>query len=123
MPHALLIEDNAANQHLATFLLKRAGFTVTVAENGLLGYNSALELRPDVIVLDIEMPVMDGYETFKKLHADPVTHDIPVLVATSYAMPGERNQALELGVHDYLEKPYEPEEFIRRVKLLFDPAS
>lgn len=119
MPRALLIEDNLSNQHLATFLLERAGFTVEVAGDGAAGLAAARLAPPDVIVLDIEMPVMDGYETITHLRADPATRTIPILVASSYALPGERQRAVSLGIDDYLEKPYDPEDFMRRVvKLL-----
>ncbi len=121
MPAALLIEDNPSNQHLATFLLQKAGFTVHVAENGVDGLAEARRQPPDIIVLDIEMPVMDGYETIVHLRADERTRTIPVLVASSYAMPGERQRALELGVQDYLEKPFDPEEFMRRALRLLTP--
>ncbi len=118
MPTALLIEDNDSNQHLATFLLEKAGFVVTQAGDGAIGLASAQRERPDIIVLDIEMPEMDGYETLEHLRADPRTRDIPVLVASSYAMPGERQRAMELGVQDYLEKPFDPDDFINRVRQL-----
>ncbi len=118
MPTALLIEDNDSNQHLATFLLRKAGFTVSHAANGALGLDAARRDRPDIIVLDIEMPEMDGYEALQHLRRDPRTRDIPVLVASSYAMPGERQRALELGVQDYLEKPFDPDDFINRVRQL-----
>ncbi|MCC5022049.1 MAG: response regulator [Candidatus Synoicihabitans palmerolidicus] len=104
-------------------MLKKAGFTVSLAENGLKGLNAAQSTNPDVIVLDIEMPIMDGYETIKALRADPRTASIPVLVASSYAMPGERARARELGVQDYLEKPFDPMEFMRRTIDLLPSAS
>lgn len=122
MPCALLIEDNPSNQHLASFLLERAGFSVRIAGNGEEGFAAACAQPPDIIVLDIEMPVMDGYETMVRLRADERTQHIPVIVASSYALPGERQRAFELGVQDYLEKPFDPEEFMRRtLKLLPSP--
>ena len=118
MPTALLIEDNDSNQHLATFLLQKAGFTVTQAGDGAVGLAAAQQDLPDIIVLDIEMPEMDGYETLERLRADDRTRDIPVLVASSYAMPGDRQRALDLGVQDYVEKPFDPDDFINRVRNL-----
>ncbi|WP_221029474.1 response regulator [Actomonas aquatica] len=118
MPTALLIEDNASNRHLATFLLEKAGFTVAHATNGQQGLDLARTQLPDIIVLDIEMPVMDGYETLEHLKASAQTRDIPVLVASSYAMPGERQRALDLGVREYLEKPFDPDDFMQRAQAL-----
>jgi two-component system cell cycle response regulator DivK len=122
MPQALLIEDTLSNQHLASFLLKRVGCDVTLAANGEEGVACARAARPDVIVLDIEMPVMDGYETLAILKQDSSTKDVPVMVATSYAMPGERQKATDLGADVYLEKPFDPEVFMAKIRDLLTPA-
>ena len=114
----LLIEDNEANRFLATFLLEKIGCEVHHAGDGAHGLALAENLRPSLIVLDIQMPEMDGYEVAARLHAQPTTTDIPIFVVTSYAQSGDRKRALALGVADYLEKPFEPDEFINRVKPL-----
>ncbi|MFT3780759.1 MAG: response regulator [Nibricoccus sp.] len=114
-PTVLLIEDNITNRHLATFLLEKVGCEVQHAGDGALGLVSAKQLVPDLIVLDIQMPAMDGYEVATQLRADPSTAKIPILVVTSYAQAGDRQRALALGVADYLEKPFEPDDFISRV--------
>lgn len=119
MKHSvLLIEDNDTNRHLATFLLERAGCTVHHAANGARGLELAAHLRPDLVVLDIQMPEMDGYEVATRLRAAPDFARTPILVVTSYAQVGDRQRALALGVDDYIEKPFEPEVFIARVNSL-----
>ena len=114
-PVILLIEDNETNRHLATFLLEKIGCEVSHAHDGAKGLALAESIRPALIILDIQMPEMDGYEVAARLRAQPVTAGIPVLVVTSYAQSGDRQRALALGVADYLEKPFEPDDFINRV--------
>ncbi len=114
-PRVLLIEDNEANRLLATFLLEKMGCTVTHAPNGASGLAAACTATHDLVVLDIQMPEMDGYEVASRLRAAPATAQLPILVVTSYAQSGDRQRAIALGVSDYLEKPFEPEDFIQRV--------
>lgn len=115
---ALLIEDNEANRHLATFLLEKCGCEVQYACDGVRGLALAGEYRPDLIVLDIQMPEMDGYEVAARLRSDEATAHIPIIVVTSYAQAGDRQRALMLGVADYLEKPFEPDDFVTRITRL-----
>ena len=117
-PCVLLIEDNDTNRHLATFLLEKIGCEVRHAGDGAHGLALAESTAPALIVLDIQMPEMDGYEVAARLRAQPATAKIPVLVVTSYAQSGDRQRALDLGVADYLEKPFEPDDFINRVTRL-----
>ncbi|MFT3870589.1 MAG: response regulator [Nibricoccus sp.] len=114
-PRVLLIEDNEANRLLATFLLDKIGCEVRHAGDGARGLASAENSPPDLVVLDIQMPEMDGYEVATRLRAQPATTKVPILVVTSYAQSGDRQRALALGVADYLEKPFEPDDFINRV--------
>jgi len=117
-PRVLLIEDNETNRHLATFLLEQIGCEVHHAGDGARGLAMAESSLPVLIVLDIQMPEMDGYEVATRLRASPATRAIPVLVVTSYAQSGDRQRAMALGVADYLEKPFEPDDFIARVTRL-----
>ena len=117
-PRVLLVEDNETNQYLATFLLRRMGCEVALARNGVEGLAEARENPPDLVVLDIQMPAMDGYELAGRLRADPATAAAPILVVTSFAMPGDRDRAFALGVNDYMEKPYDPDDFTGRVRAL-----
>jgi len=114
-PCVLLIEDNETNRHLATFLLEKIGCEVRHAGDGAHGLSMAESSLPALIVLDIQMPEMDGYEVAARLRAQPATAGIPILVVTSYAQSGDRQRAMALGVADYLEKPFEPDDFINRV--------
>jgi len=117
-PRVLLIEDNETNRHLATFLLEKIGCEVHHAGDGAHGLAMAEATLPALIVLDIQMPEMDGYEVATRLRAQATTAGIPILVVTSYAQSGDRQRAMALGVSDYLEKPFEPEDFIARVTRL-----
>jgi CheY-like chemotaxis protein len=114
-PCVLLIEDNETNRHLATFLLEKIGCEVLHAGDGAHGLVMAESSAPVLIVLDIQMPEMDGYEVATRLRAKPSTAGIPILVVSSYAQSGDRQRAMALGVADYLEKPFEPDDFINRV--------
>jgi len=114
-PCVLLIEDNDTNRHLATFLLEKIGCEVRYASDGANGLSMAESSLPTLIILDIQMPEMDGYEVAARLKSRPATAKIPILVVTSYAQSGDRQRAMALGVADYLEKPFEPDDFINRV--------
>ena len=117
----LLIEDNEANRYLARFLLEKNGLAVVQAANGAEGVRLALAAPPDLILMDIEMPEMDGYEAAELIRANPATARVPILAFTSYAHPSDRERALERGFSDYLEKPFEVDDFLRRVLQLLPP--
>lgn len=117
----LLIEDNEANRYLARFLLEKNGLAVVQAANGAEGVRLALAAPPDLILMDIEMPEMDGYEAAELIRANPATARVPILAFTSYAHPNDRERALERGFSDYLEKPFEVDDFLRRVLQLLPP--
>jgi CheY-like chemotaxis protein len=122
-PKVLLIEDNDTNRHLATFLLERTGCEVHSASDGARGLALAGGLMPALIVLDIQMPELDGFEVAARLRAAEPTTGIPILVVSSYAQAGDRQRMLALGVADYLEKPFEPDDFIARVTRLLPPQT
>ncbi len=115
-PKALLVEDNENNRYLAQFLLEREGFAVTVAVNGKQALDAARIERPDLVVMDIQMPEMDGYETAEHFKRDPALADIPLIGVSSFAMPGDRARALQTGFAGYIEKPINPETFAQDVK-------
>ncbi len=112
----LLVEDNENNRYLAQFLLEREGFTVAVAFNGKQGLEAARLDKPDVVVMDIQMPEMDGYETAERFKSDPALADIPLVGVSSFAMPGDRARALKVGFAGYIEKPINPDTFAQEVK-------
>ena len=111
----LLAEDNASNRYLATYLLRNAGFTVLTAHNGHEAIRLALAESPDLVLMDIQMPEMDGYEAAKRMHSDPLLASIPIVAVTSYAMTSDRTKALEMGFVGYLEKPIQPLTFVSQI--------
>lgn len=119
----LLIEDNETNRYLATYLLEAAGMQVIHAGNGRDGVEAATRERPDLVLMDIEMPEMDGYQAAALLKRAPETRGIPLVAATAYAMAGDREKAMAMGFAEYIEKPYDPDDFIKRIVRLLPPAS
>lgn len=111
----LLIEDNAQNRYLATFLLERSGYRVVAAMDGPEGIRKALELLPDLVLLDIQLPAMDGYAVARALRAMPALARTPIVAVTSYAMVGDREKALEVGCNGYIEKPINPDTFVAEI--------
>ncbi len=101
----LYIEDNEDNVYVVTNRLGRAGFTVVVAVDGEQGLAMARAERPDLILMDLSLPVLDGWEATRRLKADPATKDIPVLALSAHAMAGDREKALAAGCDDYDTKP------------------
>ena len=123
MQRILVIEDNEQNMYLTTFLLENAGFEVLQAEDGVAGIDLAESRRPDLILLDIQLPKMDGHEVARRLTANPVTEAIPIVAVTSYAMVGDRQKSIEAGCTGYIEKPIDPETFVDDVKRHLPPAA
>ena len=111
----LLVEDNAANRYLATFLLQGNGFEVIHAANGREALDRVQHDPPDVILMDIQMPEMDGYEAARCIREMPKAARIPIVAVTSYAMAGDRDRALQLGFVGYIEKPISTETFVSQI--------
>ncbi len=112
---AVLIEDNENNRYLLTLLMEHAGFEVVVAADGKSGIDIARREGPDIILLDIQMPEMDGYEVATALKKDPVLARVPIVGVSSFAMPGDRDRAMRTGFAGYIEKPVDPERFAQSV--------
>ena len=112
----LLIEDNEQNRYLVTFLLEARGFHVEVAPDGIQGIEMATGGNFDLILLDIQLPVMDGYAVAKALRENPGTRYTPIVAVTSYAMSGDREKAMSSGCNGYLEKPINPDTFISEIE-------
>ena len=108
--HVLLVEDNAVNQELACELLRREGVEVTVAENGLRALERLDRQRFDAVLMDCQMPELDGYETTRRLRQDPRWASLPVIAMTANAMVGDRDRALAAGMNDHVAKPIRPAE-------------
>jgi two-component system cell cycle response regulator DivK len=116
MAKILVVEDNEQNRYLATFLLEARGHAVTSAVSGRLALELAAKIRPDLVLLDIQLPGMDGHEVARALKSDPQLKNIPIVVVTSYAMVGDRNKAFAAGAEGYIEKPINPQTFISEVE-------
>ncbi len=115
-PTLLLIEDNEQNRYLATFLLEARGYQVVHAGDGPRGIELAGEVRPALILLDIQLPGMDGYAVARALKSDPALAAIPIVAVTSYAMANDRLAATAAGCQGYIEKPIDPESFVATVE-------
>ncbi len=112
----LLIEDNEQNLYLTTFLLEQNGFKVVQARSGPEGIALAIQSRSDLILLDIQLPLMDGYAVARELRTYPALRDVPIIAVTSYAMAGDRERALEAGCTGYIEKPIDPDTFKNEIE-------
>lgn len=112
----LLIEDNEQNRYLATFLLERHGYRVEVAADGLAGVEAATASPPDLILLDIQLPGMDGHAVARTLRGVPTLATVPIIAVTSYALVGDREKVLAAGCDGYLEKPIDPETFVASIE-------
>ena len=111
----LVIEDNEQNLYLVRFMLEKHGFIIYEARDGRRGISLASELRPDLILLDIQLPMLDGYAVAAELRKDPALRDTPIIAVTSYAMLGDREKALAAGATDYIEKPIDPNTFVDQI--------
>jgi two-component system cell cycle response regulator DivK len=120
MPTVLIVEDNVTNMKLSTFLLESADYTVIAAVNAEIGLAMARESRPDLILMDIQLPGMDGLQATAVLKEDPATRDIPVIALTALAMKGDEERILAAGCDGYIAKPLDYKEFLRRVAATLD---
>lgn len=119
----LLIEDNEQNRYLVTFLLQARGWEVVHAADGPAGLALAGEIAPALILLDIQLPGMDGYAVARALRANPTLAAIPVVAVTSYAMSGDRERCMEAGCTGYLEKPIDPQTFVAEVEAMLEASA
>lgn len=107
MPLILLVEDNEMNRDMLTRRLERKGYRVVTAHDGLQGHDMAHSENPDLILMDISLPVMNGWEVTRRLKADPTTQHIPIIALTAHALATDRAKAFEAGCDDYDTKPVE----------------
>jgi CheY-like chemotaxis protein len=117
----LLIEDHEQNRYLATFLLEKHGYAVVSASDGPAGIELAKTNKPVLILLDIQLPLMDGYAVARELRNNPALRDIPIIAVTSYAMVGDREKALAAVCNGYLEKPINPDTFVTEIERFLPP--
>ena len=118
----LLVEDNEQNRYLATVILENAGHTVIHAHTGGEALEIADREKPDLVLMDIQMPEMDGYEAAQRLKTTPGCEDVPVVAVTSYAMAGDRDKAMKLGFVGYIEKPISTDTFLNEIGQFISPT-
>jgi two-component system cell cycle response regulator DivK len=116
MKRVLVVEDNNINRYMITFLLKEHGYTVIEARDGVTGVDLAVKEKPDLIIMDIQLPDINGLEVTRRIRASKADGNIPVIALTSYAMAGDKEKALEAGCTGYIEKPIKPGTFIDKIE-------
>jgi two-component system, cell cycle response regulator DivK len=104
----LYVEDNELNRKIVRHLLRCTSYRLIEAPDGETGVQMALEQRPDLILMDVQLPKMSGFEAMRRLRADPATADTPIIAITSFALSGDEQRAKEAGASTYLAKPYSP---------------
>jgi two-component system cell cycle response regulator DivK len=122
MTKVLLVEDNEMNRDMLSRRLIRRGFQVVFAMDGQQGIDLARSERPDVILMDMSLPIIDGWEASRRLKADDATRSVPVIGLTAHAMSGDREKAIEAGCDDYDTKPVELERLIGKIERLLGTA-
>jgi two-component system, cell cycle response regulator DivK len=118
--HILVVEDNMDNYELVRFVLERAGYDVFLAVNGRDGVAAARLQKPDLILMDLSMPEMDGWVATEKIKADETTRDIPLYVLTAHTLPRDRFRALQAGCDGYVSKPIHVESFLVMIDEAFE---
>lgn len=118
MPKILLIEDNDLNRDMLSRRLERRGYQVVIATDGRQGEAQVRSEKPDLILMDMSLPVMDGWELARKLKDDEKTRSIPILALTAHVMAGDRERALEAGCDDYDTKPIELPRLLSKIEAL-----
>jgi two-component system cell cycle response regulator DivK len=112
----LVVEDQEDNRQILRDLLDNAGFEMIEADDGLQALTQAAKHRPDLILMDIQLPLLDGYEATRRLKADPELKAIPIIVVTSYALSGDEDKARAAGCDAYVAKPYSPRALLAKIK-------
>jgi CheY-like chemotaxis protein len=118
MPTILIVEDNEMNRDMLSRRLQRRGYEIVIAMDGEAGVAAAAEHRPDLVLMDMSLPVIDGWEATRRIKADPATSAIPVIALTAHAMAGDREKALAAGCDDYDTKPIELPSLIGKIARL-----
>jgi two-component system, cell cycle response regulator DivK len=112
----LVVEDQEDNRQILRDLLGNAGYELVEAADGAQALAAYAKQRPDLILMDIQLPVIDGYETTRRIRADPESKGIPIIAVTSYALAGDEAKALAAGCNDYVTKPYSPRALLAKVQ-------
>ena len=123
MAKVLLVEDNEMNRDMLSRRLMRQGFEVVCAVDGQAGVEATNNERPDIVLMDMSLPVLDGWEATRQLKANEATRAIPVIALTAHAMAGDRQQALDAGCDDYDTKPIELPRLLEKMRRLIGQSS
>ena len=116
MKRVLVVEDTEDNRKIIRDLLTSAGYETIEAVTGEEGVAMAAEHRPDLILMDVQLPVLDGYEATRRIKADPATRHIPIIAVTSYALVGDEAKTREAGCDGYVAKPFSPRHMLQKVR-------
>ena len=115
MKRILLIEDTEDNRQLIRDLVTSVGYELLEAEDGQSGVDMALQHHPDLILMDIQLPVLDGYEASRRIKADPNLRHVPIIAVTSYALSGDEAKARQAGCDGYVTKPFSPRQLLSKI--------
>ena len=118
MPKVLVVEDNEANRDMLSRRLQRRGFEVVIAVDGAEGVAMSKAEKPDIVLMDMGLPVMNGWEATRAIKADPATQHMPVIALTAHSMAGDREKAMEAGCDDYDTKPVELPRLLEKMAVL-----
>jgi CheY-like chemotaxis protein len=121
MARILIVEDNWANLELARYLLEAGGHAITTATDGAAGIERAVRMPPDLVLCDLQMPVLDGYAVLVALRRNPVTRHVAVVALTAFSMQGDREKILTAGFAGYFSKPIDPDTFVRSIEAFLPP--
>jgi two-component system cell cycle response regulator DivK len=116
----LVVEDQEDNRRIVRDLLAANDYLMSEAENGEEALAAVQKDRPDLILMDIQLPVMDGYEATRRLKADPASSSIPIIAVTSYALSGDEDKARAAGCNDFVPKPYSPRQLLAKIREYLD---
>ena len=112
----LVVEDQEDNRQIIRDMLAGTDYEITEAENGEEALAAVAKQRPDLILMDVQLPIMDGYEATRRIKADPALRSIPIIAVTSYALSGEDKRARAAGCDDYVAKPYSPRQLLAKIR-------
>jgi len=118
----LVVEDQADTRQIIRDMLASTDYEITEAENGHEALVAIAKQRPDLILLDIQLPIMDGYAAVSRIKSDPALRSIPIIAVTSYALDGEEKKARAAGCDDYVPKPFSPRQLLAKIRLYMPPA-
>ncbi len=120
MKKILIVEDNEKNMYLMRFILSKKGYNIVEARNGKKGIEMAEKEKPDMIIMDIKLPDIDGLEATKRIRKIKGFEKTPIIAVTSYAMTGDKERALKAGCNGYIKKPINPDTFIKEMEKHFE---